>query len=310
MSQDDKYYSTDIIAHYTSLDSAIKIIITKKLLLTPRSNSFDCLERIFGYDAHLARSQKRENDDYMHSEEVQQFQNQISSFYAGIKQTCFCRTVQTNKYVKTIDDLSFLHTRMWEQYADCYKGVCLLFSMDKLIKANQDCLAGDMNYKPLSHLTCVRIDEGTDIDQLRELGQEAFLPIRKQQIIQQAFDKSSDYQEEHEYRVMKLNCSKEEKDYIDIKDSLVAVVYFPSYSRERMHEKSCNEKNCNYKICEYKSFVSKQIEFIEYCKKNNIEVLRITTNPFGSIRFETEEQYDYLMSVFRSTINEEKAKNK
>ena len=77
-----------------------------------------------------------------------------------------------------------------------------------------------------------------------------------------------------------------------------------------MHEKSCNEKNCNYKICEYKSFVSKQIEFIEYCKKNNIEVLRITTNPFGSIRFETEEQYDYLMSVFRSTINEEKAKNK
>ena len=303
MSLDNKYYSTDIIAHYTSLDNAIKILEANRLRLSLRSDSYDCIERMFGHDAYLTRSQERENYDYAKSSEVHQVTRQIVEFYKGIKQACFCKTIRTNQYRKSIDDLSFLHTRMWEQYASCYKGICLLFSIEKIKCANPDCIFGDMQYKPLSFLTSIRLDEGIDIDQLRELGVEEYVPIRKKQIIEMAFEKSSEYREENEFRIMKLDCDCDHNDFIDISDSLVSVVYFPEYSRQRMYEEECKDKSCDYKTCKYKSFICKQMDFIKKSSEKQIEVLRLKPNVTGSISFETEEEHKFIESELESFIH-------
>ena len=287
MNNYDKYYCTDILAHYTKLESAIEILKSNRLRLSPRSMAYDCLERLFGFDAYHTRSHVRENYDYANSSEVQEVLDYVSEYYRGIKQVCFCKTVRTNQYMRSIDDLSFLHMRMWEQYADCYRGACLLFSKKKLLQANPDCLSGDMEYEQLSKLTSVRLDEGTDIDQLKEIGKDLYIPIREQQIRELAFQKASDYREENEFRIMKTGCKEDKKDYLDISNSIIAVVYFPGYSRERLYEERCMNKPCSFKNCEYRSFVFKQLNLLQYCNKQGIAILRVSAAS-GRLRFEEE----------------------
>lgn len=297
MSNYSKYYNADILAHYTKLENAIEILKSNKLRFSPRSKAYDCLERLYGFDAYHTRSQVRENYDYANSLEVHQVLENIAEFYKGIKQVCFCKTIRTNQFVELLEDLSFMHMRMCEQYADCYKGVCLLFSQKKLLHANPNCISGDMKYELLSRLTSVRLDEGTDIDQLREIGEDLYIPIREQQILNLAFEKSSDYKEENEFRIMKTRCKEDTEDYLDVSNSLIAVVYFPGYSRERKYEEKCKDKPCKLKECEYRSFVFKQLELLNYCKENGIEVLRVSAES-GSIRVETEEEFSaYCCSI-------------
>lgn len=286
MSNLDKYFSNDILAHYTKLESAIEILKSNRLRLSLRSTAYDCLERLFGFDAYHIRSHIRENYDYAKSLEVHEVLDYISEYYKGIKQVCFCKTVRTNQYLNSIDDLSFLHMRMWEQYSDCYKGVCLLFSRKNLLQANPNCISGDIEYEDLSKLTSIRLDEGTDIDQLKEIGRDLYLPIREQQIRKLAFQKASDYREENEFRIMKTGCKENINEYLDISNSIIAVAYFHGYSRERLYEERCKGKPCNFKNCEYKAFVFKQLELFEHCKKNGIEILKVSANN-GRIGFET-----------------------
>lgn len=306
MNRYEKYYSTDIIAHYTRLESAIGILKSNRLRLSPRSMAYDCLERLFGFDARYVGSQVRENYYYADSLEVQQVQEHISEFYKGIKQVCFCKTVRTNQFVKSLDDLSFMHMRMWEQYADCYKGVCLLFSRDKLLQANPDCISADMKYELLSRLTCGRLDEGIDIDQLKEIGKDSYITIQEQQILKLAFNKSSDYREENEFRIMKTRCKSDAEDYLDINNSLIAVVYFPGYSGERMCEEKSKDKPCHFKEC--KSFVLKQLEFLKHCKENEIEILRVAAEN-GRIDFETEEEFSQHCASMRELFSRMKSES-
>lgn len=302
MNSYNKYYSTDILAHYTKLESAIEILKSKRLRFGLRAKAYDCLERLFGFDAYRIKSQMQENYEYSSSLEVHQVLESISGFYSGIKQVCFCKTTRTDQFKKSIDNLSFLHMRMWEQYGDCYKGVCFLFSQEKLLKANPNCISGDMDYKLLSELSSVRPDKGTDIDQLKEIGKNSYIPIREQEILNLAFEKSSDYIEENEFRIMKTRCNKDVDDYLDISNSIIAVAYFPGYSRERKYEEICKEKPCYFKECEYKSFVFKQLEFINRCRENGIDILRISAES-GIIRFETEEEFSQYCESIKKMID-------
>jgi len=192
-----------------------------KLRLSPRSLSLDPIENT----EHFFSYSGCRNGEGIPAD-ARRLTNEAKEKLRKTKQVCFCKNnsieYENGMTFPPFEKYGFAKPRMWDQYGDKYKGVCLAFSLKKLLEnAAKVNIEGDnINYityrqSEVNHLSI-------DTDKLTRDGYDKYEQVYSDYLIKRLFNKHNDYVHENEYRL----CSFADGNYayIDIKDALRGVV--------------------------------------------------------------------------------------
>jgi hypothetical protein len=204
--------------HYTSADSAFKILDSCTLhagRIAGSNDPFEDVELDFYeecYDKETIRSINEDLKSYLHS--VVRF----ISFSNG----SFVRTNRKERILEEADDLEnkrrpgYFYPRMWGQYGDHHRGVCLVFDQARLSKAIRKRLSADYDVNE-GDVRYINITRSTYTDRLfgiYEVDHELLKQLRPQRYIQRLlsrhsrflyYRKDSDWRNEKEYRFLIVN---------------------------------------------------------------------------------------------------------
>ena len=128
------FKKADTLFHYCKTSVAIEnILFEKKLRLTSRKKSIDPIENIHPQisDAIAAYPEDIERLEKSTQKDAEKIEQNLKSRINNIRQVCFCIN---NEKVESKEDYGFIKPRMWDQYGENYKGVCLVFSKKELLK--------------------------------------------------------------------------------------------------------------------------------------------------------------------------------
>lgn len=147
---------------------------------------------------------------------------------------CFSRDrgPLSGDHMQDILNRGLARTRMWAQYADKHKGVCLVFDKALLIQAVSEhlaprlCFVGDVAYK--DHYVVRKLERHEfmiDVDELESLGTEQYVHAHVQRHHDQLFfEKLEDWRDEVEWRILALGID-EGPLYLPIEQALVGVIH-------------------------------------------------------------------------------------
>ncbi len=217
----------DIIYHYTSIETAIKYILrNEELRLSPRLNSIDPFEKKSFSIGRMSRQMDKDKFEELikkHENYAENLESQIELKVKNAKQLCFCQNNYNDDNFK-IDDFGFLKPRMWDQYGDHYKGVCLAYSKSELLKNKNIEDHQKLNYINFS------IFKGNfdtfDLDDIDRSETEIYSRNIHKRIDETFFQKHTDYRDENEYRF--LNFSPNKYEYVNTKNSLKGIFFAPN----------------------------------------------------------------------------------
>lgn len=230
MTVPEVYNLDDTIYHYTSYEAALKILESNGLWLSERKNSRDPIENNKPF---VAFSSYNAQQDLKHLEiEKKEANVYINSKYAEAKQLSFCKSTFSNHTRQNkIDSFGFIKPRMWEQYGDNYTGVCLAFSLSKIMQnLSLDMIGRKVEYMTYEHLNfnfhSINVGQLTDMNMF-------YRKIDKR-INDYLCCKHVDYSGECEFRV--LSFTKKEKDILNISECLVGIVLSRASNRKLIEE--------------------------------------------------------------------------
>jgi len=212
------FTSEDTVFHYTSVYTALEHILDKQQLrLSPRKQSNDPLENLrLQINHNLFKDYPSKNPNVSKKiklEKIKLAKELSLDLLNEPKQLCFCIN-------KPEEFLGFIKPRMWDQYADNYKGVVLAFSLKELKKNKldtSDLLNNEINYKKYDS-----IRKDLDINSYDNSSEYA------NALKEQFFTKHVDYKDENEYRF--LTFSKDEYHYLNISKSIKGIVISVNYT--------------------------------------------------------------------------------
>ena len=235
-----QFRGTKKLYHYTSFNSAIKIILSNKLKFGRLGDmndvneaykhiSYECWSDIDTKDVQLELSRYRQISLTMDSSNYQGF------------------------------DIS----AMWGHYAEKGKGVCLVFNKEKLIEA----LSDGLHHNEVDYQIDFKGDITIDSSNLSEsIGQN---------INKFFFTKSKDWEYEQEYRVVKKVDDINSDVFLPLNDSLIAVILQYADSEEGVYDKyvdsifSSQHFRILDKITEQKLLILEYGHFFEECSLRN-----------------------------------------
>ncbi len=267
--------STDIIYHYTSLKNSKLILYENKLLLSQRTKSIDPFENTF---PNIIFSNIYDKENALVKDGIE-LKKEILNSYSNIKQICFCKN-KNEFFPLSLNNYGFMKSRMWDQYADKYKGVCLAFSKSELLKEN-NCkpeFYEDVKYIDYDNFDSIDSGYSINMNTLYEKGIEYYkdLVINGLQFRRSCFIKSKDYEGENEFRIIDVseNCCPT----LSINNSLKAIIV-----------SSTDE-------CESKGFDS-------LAEQYNCELVFVKFG--GTIRFESLTEKKNMIKLIRDCLNDD-----
>lgn len=221
-------FTNEKVFHYTTLDRLIgKILPNNTLLLNRFSRSYDPVEKYriftkvgFSKNGDVVTSIDRKTD------------NKIARNFRFV---CFTKDIEIQS---GLNCRGHLLPRMWAQYADRNRGVCLVFDKQKLLEKFKQQYPGyfdcDVSYDlDNGHFSESEATQGLNykFDQLltdNKLKEKLF------------FGKISDYEYEREWRVV-IHDDKRDQTFLKFEDSLIAIVFgsaIRSINSKRIFKKS------------------------------------------------------------------------
>jgi hypothetical protein len=126
------------------------------------------------------------------------------------------------------------HSRMWEQYADKHKGVCVIFDRPALIQAAQDVAPG-LEARPVVYSDAPPRYTSTSmsLDAIVDQGMDAVVERHVQENIEPLFfTKNRDWEAEHEFRLLSRGAESDEL-FIDVTSSIVGLVAGPETGEQQ-----------------------------------------------------------------------------
>jgi hypothetical protein len=230
----------EFLFHFTSTDTAIKHILCEKQL---KLNSFKNMNDPWeckNFDHYY------QNMDIEKSPEIFKKEEEINKIKSYSKIASFCTneppnivTIEIdpqsnctiNKLKKVKDKYSrfaFERSRMWNQYANNHKGVCIVFSKESLIESFQKQFYGKMLYSDYLKYSpqYSYFQEGLtlDCDELLKLNNDVFIKkyikSKKDYIF---FSKNIDYRDESEFRIVVYD-SDNNCNFLNIKDCIRGII--------------------------------------------------------------------------------------
>ena len=211
----------DIIYHYTTSETALNYILkNQKLRLSPRKNAIDPIENKDNWYSYSDGGYERSSLEIQNN--AYEVKDMFKKRFAKTKQVCFCKNNKIKDEGKRtslpIEKYGFLKPRMWDNYSDGYKGVCLAFSLKELKKAadKKNIIYDDINYSSFNDIS--KKHKSIDVKYLGSIGIEEYYKQNIKAEEKQLFNKHIDYQGENEFRFCSF--SDDEYDYIDISKAL------------------------------------------------------------------------------------------
>jgi hypothetical protein len=231
------FRKSDTIFHYCKLSTALEdILYNKKLRLSPRYKSLDPVENLppslFCAGGVFRGGEESEEIRTKHASDIEKLHTIRSEQYKIHKQLCFCMNHKPNSAHESeewpLEYYGFLKPRMWDQYANGYKGVCLAYSLEKLVHENGDLKHGNIRYLPYSKFDPLygRID----LNDLHTIGFKEYEAQYRDKLSESILLKHKDYEGENEYRLYKL--SKKKYIEISIGDSLRGIIVSQNFTKE------------------------------------------------------------------------------
>jgi len=228
MKYEKRFNDADMIFHYTKLEIGLECILkSKQLRFTKYKDSKEPHEsnkRNFALQSSIINNW---NEFW---EKRDSFEKEINVIIQQkLRMTCFCRNLKNYP--------SYLHSRMWSQYADNHRGICLAFSKKALQKAVRKQFKSDfkkngiVKYYPHKDIRFDKMykyqastinysDSDCDNDIIKK-----HLEINYKYLF---FKKHRDYRDEAEYRFIVLDMDNKFK-YLDISDCLVGIILGHSF---------------------------------------------------------------------------------
>lgn len=240
---ENSYEGSDkLLFHYTSLESACNILSSNKLRLSNLANMNDPLEfckpDCFGFGDVRTDIMKKAMRELMAS--LQERENKI-------RLICFCKDFyckgewnneNLQNYSSNLTFKGWARSRMWAQYADNHRGVCLVF--------NKSEFNGEFKKLANNHIKILEPQKITYTNYLNELESAMTdeLDVKNHdsnflhfylddERTKYLFQKSEDFRDENEYRFVliddNLDSSKTDK-FIDFGTSIKAVILGERFS--------------------------------------------------------------------------------
>lgn len=233
--------SNHSLYHYTSFDTALKILNGGLLRFNSLSNQIDPNEIAKG---NLTVGVGSEEDYGTAFEDIQNFTNTIEDYVKYHQSISFSSNTQIVNDINVtmlqyvinevnkelyIQDYGFRHyqfqpgfdkSRMWETYADRYSGVCLVFNKDFIVNRAID---EKLEYGYIKYLSKQR-----NVVYEKRKEKKLLNPINSTY-----FHKRIDYRDECEFRLL---TNSPDEEFFDISNSLVGIIYGPN-SEAKLYQK-------------------------------------------------------------------------
>lgn len=218
----------EIIYHYTSLKFAQNHILKDlKLLASPLKNVNDPKEYKDKFFIHTSDINMKE------------LNNKVNQYFLNYsKIICF-----TQDNGRTHYEAGYFKSRMWSQYGEKHKGVCLGFKKSKILelfsRTNECFWKGQRNIHytndihtrhNLYKLPFTQDNISDEIDEINEIT--AYLGKSSDHFY---FEKVKDWQDENEYRLVFLNIGNEEF-YFNIGEALHSIYLGLDFPKEKICE--------------------------------------------------------------------------
>ena len=196
-----RFNSTEKLYHYTTFDSAIKILQSRSLLFGRLKDMNDINELYRPMVPDFNPNRQAENNDRLYDnldKEINKYQ-QISL------------TMDGRRY-------GFDIPAMWGHYANKGKGVCLVFDKNKFVNRLKDEQKRHLLYGKI-----VYTDDFFSIIICQTKADDSIIPFTKKEEKGWFFRKTKDWQYEQEFRVL-IKSDSESREKLMFQDSLIAVV--------------------------------------------------------------------------------------
>ncbi len=219
----------DTVYHYCKAETASKLILlNKELRFSHRRESRDPIENVKQWVSFSDSSRGTS----ISTGDLKIVQQAILQKILLAKQICFCKNDdRINEdgihLTPPFEYYGFLKPRMWDQYGDIYKGVCLAFSRSKLSrKETQSIKMDDVHYHRYSDLNGNLLS--VNVEKFIEQGFYRFMDGYQHKILGVLLSKHKDYEGENEFRIISVS---EEDEYLKIDDCLSGII-ISSYTDE------------------------------------------------------------------------------
>lgn len=243
-----KWQSRDVLLHYTDFYKGIELITAnEKLKFSKRNYSSDPIEKMNPLFSIGGVFNPESADELFetYKDESEAIKKDLQKIITENIQACFCQNQdfdQSRKHTLIqLETYGFTKQRMWAQYGDKYKGVCLVFSKSKLLE-NNELIGKSINYLPYEFLNSKSYR--VDINKIIKHGAKVYSKTEKEKIIEGLFVKHLDYQNEQEYRLIKF--SNSDSEFIDVKEAIEGIIVCNSYLNDENRDKvikTAEEKN-------------------------------------------------------------------
>lgn len=235
----DFLFDKDLVFHYTKASTALEhILFEKRIRLSPRKNVIDPVEKknTFGkwidnlpadYDSALNHPIK---------DSITRMLLYEGQLHKSCKQVSFCKTVLSTTRIK--DNLGCVRPRMWDQYGDNYKGVCLIFSKKELMNENAESKIIDKDVEYLDYKDLEKVKPQTIDYQKFIKNPNSEERMIKQNIEEAFFIKHNDYKDENEFRIISFD-KNQQFVYLSTKKSLKGILYSEhcnEYTKEQLNK--------------------------------------------------------------------------
>ena len=234
--------------HYTTYSAALGILLSQQMRLGPLVNKNDPLEfenhrgdgRVFHGNPSNEELAKMLSD-YINAVDEKERSVRFASFAMDMPFYNPPKDSQENCY----NNLSkgWARSRMWAQYADNHKGVCLVFDKESLVKSFENDFNSYETY-------CKEVTYTNNLYPLQESLEQNCTSLLTSEKIDFLFQKCQDFRDEQEFRLLLINKSLKTPDELvsfSISDSLCGVipgVHFPIENEKSLKKaiECCNSK--------------------------------------------------------------------
>ena len=222
----DPYSPERYVYHYTKTKILLDFILPDKaLLLSPLSKTNDPREYKYKLFSMIS--------NFLYTDaEYMAINDQINRIIGeNCKVAAFC--CDTNWPYQNIEFRGYMHPRMWAQYSENHSGVCIVFNRTRIEEAFNglssigSIFSGEMSYYKRPSRNATRADYRVINEQ--ELSPESLIQHINKYYRELFFQKNIDWQDEAEYRLLLLQKGTTESVYINLKETVAAVIIGSEY---------------------------------------------------------------------------------
>ena len=235
--------------HYTTYSAALGILLSQQMRLGPLVNKNDPLEfENHRDDGRVICNNPSDEDldiivnDYVNAVEEKERSVRFASFAMDMPFYNPPKDSQENCY----NNLSkgWARSRMWAQYADNHKGVCLIFDKESLVKSFE-------NAFDLCETYCKEVTYTNNLYPLQESLEQNCKSLLTSEKIDFLFQKCQDFRDEQEFRLLLINKDLKETNELvsfSITDSLCGIIPGVNFPKENELSLKKAVEYCNPRI--------------------------------------------------------------